>query len=542
MVKDFKYSDAARSAVAEGIQEVYRLLLATYGPAGGNAVMDDENNNLLLSSQTYSILRNLKSNDLFVDTGIQLAREAALNTERLAGDGSVITLLFMNEMICQAKRLIAAGINPVMLGKGLKKALPVVEEKIRETAEAYNREKLLQMLQYELTDEKLAEIVYKSYEKVGKNGTVIVKEGHGFYTEFEYLEGFEMAGGYLSESLCMNLKDKVNTLYNPYVLIVDGEIHEFAQLLPVLEQIVDAGASLVIAAEDIKGEALTLMVSNIRKKVFHAAVVKAAGIGRRKKDLLKDLAVVTGGCVLGGDSPLSLSTVTLSDLGRAAEVRIEKNRTIFFSGYGKKEEVVKQITRIKEYINAKDTDFMNKNQYYERIGNLEGKIAVIRVGGASLLQMHEETHKIQSALAFIRAVTDKGVLSGGGSALAFISAVLRTELQDGREEEKQGELLLLDAIMAPAKAFVLKEGLGEKESLKIMIESGGRIGYNVVKHKFSDMKEDGIFDAAAVVLTAMDQAVSVVYEWLQSEVLMVSVRPDQEDIALMKQGVPIMRG
>lgn len=542
MVKDFKYSEDARAALAEGIKEVYGLLSTTYGPWGCNVVMDDENGNLLLSSQTYSILRNLKSKDLFVDEGIQMAKEAALNTERLAGDGSVMTLLFINEMISRGKQFIAAGANPVIMGRGLKKALPAALRKIKEMAEPFTKDKLLKMLQYELSDDKLAEIVFKGYEKAGKDGTVIVKEGHGLQTELEYPEGFEIPGGYLPEDLYPNKENNVKTMYQPYILVADRVIDRFARLLPLLEQIVDARAGLIIAAEDLQGEALTLLNNNIRKKVFDAAVIKVPGIGRRKTDLFNDLALVTGGCVLNDETPVNFENVKLSDLGRAAEVRIEKNKTLFLGGGGEKEAIHKQAERIKEYMNANETEFMNKNQYRERIGSLEGRIAVIRVGGHSLLQMHEETHKIQSALAFVRAVMDGGVLSGGGSALVAISEKLRDDFQnEAQEEEKAGKMLLSDALRSPARFFISKDGWGETESLKKMADSAGKIGYNAVKHEFTDMKEEGIFDAATVVATALHQAVSVVYEWLNAEVLMVSVDPDQEDIALMKQGVPVMR-
>ncbi|WMJ88817.1 chaperonin GroEL [Anaerocolumna sp. MB42-C2] len=542
MIKNFKYSEDARAALAEGIQEVYKLLSSTFGPTGCNAVLDDENGNLLLSSQTYSILRNLKAKDLFVDEGIQLAKEAAFNTERLAGDGSVMTLLFINEMINQGKRLMAAGANPVILGRGLKKALPAVLKKIKELAQPFTKEKLLELLQYELADEKLTKLVYDAYEKVGKDGTVIVKEGHGLKTELEFMEGFEIPGGYLTESICPNLKSNVKIMQQPYILITDGIINQFAQLLPVLEQIVETNAGLIIIAEEIQGEALTLLISNIQKKVFNAVAIKAPGIGRRKADLLNDLAVVTGGCVCS-ENAVTLENVKLSELGRAGEVRIEKNKTLFLNSRGTKEAVKKRVEIIKEYIQSNETEFLDKNQYYERIGNLEGKIAFIRVGGHTLLQMHEETHKIQSALAFVRAVAKGGVLSGGGSALAAIANILVDSFYDKNDlkDEILGKLLILDALRAPAGIIVRKDGLGEKESLKIMEDSAGKIGYNLVKHEFTDMKAAGIFDAAAVVTTALHQAVSVVYEWLYADVLMVSVQPDQEDIELMKQGVPIMR-
>jgi chaperonin GroEL len=543
MVKDFKSSEAARDALAKGIQEVFRLLAGTYGPTGCNAIMDDENGNLLLSSQTYSMLRNLKSNDLFVDEGMQMAKEAALNTERLVGDGSVMTLLFINEMINQAKQWIAAGAGPVIMARALKKALPVVEEQLKEMAEPFSKENLLKVLQYELADEKLAKVVFDAYEKVGNEGTVIVKEGHGLSTELEYLEGFEIPNGYLSEKMCLNLQDKVKNVYQPYILIVDQVISQFAQLLPVLEQIVDAKASLIIIAEDIQGEALTLLVNNVQKKIFDATVIKAPGIGRRKKDLLEDLAIVTRSTVLNNENPITLANVKLSDLGRANEVRIEKNRTLFLEGKGSLEAIAKQIEKINQYMNANETEFMNKNQYHERIGCLRGKIAVIRVGAPSLIQMHEETHRIQSALAFVRAVINGGVLSGGGSALTAISERLREDFKQAEDsmDAIYGKLLLLEALKAPAKTFVYKDGLGVMESLKVMTDSEGRIGYNVITHEFRDMKNAGIYDASTVVLTALNQAVSVVYEWLFTEVLMVSVSPDQEDMALMKQGVPIMR-
>ncbi|HEX2975625.1 MAG TPA: chaperonin GroEL [Bacteroidales bacterium] len=541
MVKDFKTADQARAALAEGMQQVCRLLSGTYGPTGCNVVMDDENGNLLLSAQTYSVLRNLKSKDLFLDEGIQMAKEAAWNTKRLAGDGSVTTLLFMEAMICQGKWLIAAGANPVMLGRGLKKALPVVKNKIKEMAEPFLEKKLLQLLQYELKDDRLAEMLYNTYQKVGMEGTVIVKEGHGLSTELVFLEGFAIASGCLP--MYRDEKDNRRSVYQPYILIVDCVIDRFAQLLPVLEQIVDSKAALIIVAEDIRGEARTLLQSNIQKKVLDAAVIKTPGIGRRKADLLQDLAVFTGGCVIDKDHPLTLENVKLYDLGRAGEVRIEQGRTMFLEGRGDRERITRRIANIKEQIYAKDTEYMNKDPYQERIGNLEGSIAVIQVGAPSLLQMHEETHRIQSALAFVRAVVSGGVLPGGGSALAAVSGMLWDSFHEdpGPEEEKLGKLMLLEAIKAPARTFLRKDGMGEKESLKIMTDSAGRTGYDIIKHEFTDMKEAGIYDAVTVAATALEQAVSVVYEWLRTEVLMVSVSPDREDITLMKQGVPIMR-
>jgi chaperonin GroEL len=543
MVKGFKSSEDARTALANGIHEVYRLLSGTFGPYGCSAIMEDENGNLLLSAQTYSMLRNLKSKDLFVDEGMQMAKEAALNTQRLVGDGSVMTLLFINDMIDRGRHMIAAGVNPVIMSRGLKKAFPVVQKKVIEMAEPFSKENLLPILRYELAEENLAQIIFDAYDKLGMEGIVIVKEGHGLVTELEYQEGFEIASGYLSEKMCLDMQDNRKIIKQPYILIVDQVINKFTTLLPVLEQIVAEKAGLVIVAEDIQGEALTLLVHNIQKKVFDAAVIKAHGIGRWKTDLLEDLAVVTGGYVIGNQNPITVENVKLTDLGRACEVRIEKNKTLFLEGRGNRDSITKRIEKIIEYINANETEFMNKIQYRERIGNLTGKVAVIRVGSPSLVQMHEETHRIQSALSFVRAVINGGVLPGGGSALVSISEKLRDSLPDHTtmQEEYAGRLLLFQAIKAPAITFIRKEGLGEKESLEIMSNSAGQIGYNAVTHEFTDMRIAGIYDSASVIVTALNQAVSVVYEWLNTEVLMVNVAPDQEDIELMKKGVPIMR-
>ncbi len=543
MIKAFKTAEEARESLAAGIQEVYRLLLGTYGPGGTNAVMDDENGNLLLSAQTSSILRNLKSKDLFVDEGIQLAKEAALNTECIAGDGSVLTLIFIREMIYQAKRLIAGGANPVILGRGLKKIIPVIEEKIKEMAEPFTRDGLMRALQYELAEEELAHLIFEAYEKVGKSGTVLVKEGHGLSTELEIREGFEITGGYLSEQLRLEKEKGVTIFYKPYILLTDQTITKFSKLLPLLEQIVAANEALIIVAEDIKEEALTLFLQNINKKIFRAAVIKIPGIGRRKADMLEDLSVYTGGTLFTGNHPLTLETATLSDLGRTSEIRIEKNKILFLGGAGNMEKRMKQIKKIKEHMETGDTEILNKNQYRERIGNLTGKVAVIRVGAPSLLQMHEETHRIQSALAFITAA-GAGVLPGGGSALAAISGLLQKELLKSNETEeiRLGEWLVLEALKAPVSALLRKESLGEKEAILRIQNSAGKIGYNVVTHEFTDMIKAGIFDSVTTVVTALNQAASVVYEWLNTQILMVSVSPDREDIALQKQGVPIMRG
>lgn len=544
MIKDFKSSTKAREALAEGMQEVCRLLSVTFGPFGNNVIMDDEKGNLLLSAQTNSVLRNLRSKDLFVNEGIEMAKEAALNTERLTGDGSVMTLLFINEMIDMGKRLIAAGVNPVIMARGLKKALPVITDEINKMAEPFTDYNLRKMLEYELKDDELTDIVVRAHENVGNDGTIIVKEGHGLKTELEFTEGFEVANGYLSDEMIIDLKSGIKTMHQPYILITDQVISSFSVLLPVLEQIVDAKAELLIVAEDVQGEALTLLINNNKKRIFKVVAVRAPGIGRRKADLLQDLATFTGGCVLNNENPVTLDHIKLKELGRVSEVRIERARTFFLGGNGDKKIITDRVRQIKEMIELNETEFMNKDQYRERIGNLEGKIAVIRVGAPTLLQMHEETHRIQSALAFIRATSSGGVLAGGGSTLAAISDLLiNSNLNNitGRSAEENGKYILYEALKAPAKAFLSKEGLGVKEAIKIMSDTKGEVGYNAVTREFANMKEAGIYDASEVVITALSQAVSVIYEWLCTEVLMISVSPDQEDIALIKQGVPIMR-
>lgn len=543
MIKEMKYGAEARKNMAEGIHQICRILLGTYGPLGQNVIMDDEKGNLLLSAQASSVLMNHKSKDLFIDEGVQLAKEAVLNTQQYVGDGSVLTAVLMDAMVKKGEQYISAGYNPVTMGKGLKKILPLIEKELDLIGEPIAMERLKKSLYLELEDAELMDLVTKAYEQVGMEGIVLVKEGNGLSTELQLTEGMELSGGYLSPKMCLSGYGGTVSLQQPYILIVEGIIQKFSDLLPILQKVMDKNGELLIIADDIVGEALTLLNMNIQKKVFRAIAVKSVGIGKRKTDLLHDLACYTGGIVLDQENPVKLSNVELKDLGRAAEIQVGPSKTLVMDGKGKKEDIQKRMEGIFEHIEKYGTEMMDKEQYLSRIGALNGKVAVIQVGAPTLLEMHEQTHRIQAALSFVRAAVKGGVVSGGGSALAYIGMKLSTALGSPfeSEDELMGAGLMLDALFAPAKAFARMDGVGEKETLKIMSESKGSLGYDIISHNYVNMKEHGILDSLLVLKEALRQASSVTYEWLATDVLMVSSAPDKEDIELMKQGVPILR-
>lgn len=510
MVKSFQYAPKSRDCLAQGIEEVYKLVVGNTEFESPNVIVEDENKNLLLSPSPYYILRNLKSPNLDKDLGIQMAKTAVLNTIQNVGGGAALTMQFMYKMIQLAMPLIASDASPILLRKGLKKAYFEISKDIEAYKKPVSSDELAGMLKDEFESEENVNLVVSAYQKVGKEGIVLVKEGKRKETLLDIKRGF---------ILNTSAAEKI-TFENPYLLIVDYVIQDFTSLLPILEQVVKDNRPLFIVAEDFSGEIQALIRENVKKKVFRVATMKAPGIGRKKEDTLQDLAIATGTIVLKKDAYTTLEDIKLSDLGRASEVRMQANQTIISGGKGKAKLIHKQIMGIKDYIEKNETQWMDQEQYLERIGMLSGKIAVIEVGGYSLIEMHEEAQKIQVMLNYTREVLKQGVFEGGYQELAVLAKIRQDMLEEKGFDNSERDIML-----------------GERILLKALQEPFAIEKRQEYVNHCSNTKKIGM----SFLTVSLSQSVSTVFEWLSAEILLTSTKLDKEDLELLKKGVPVMR-
>lgn len=539
MLKDMRYNREAIQTMAEGILMVCRVLEPTYGPCGLNVVVESSSKSVIITGSSSQILQDFKSQDLFLDEGVQLVRDAVLNMGERVGDGSTLTALLVKGMVEEGLKYLVAGISPVYIRRGLKKALTKAIYMIdKSTVYINDSDTLIKAVKASCNDDKIAKMAVQAYDAVSKQGIVLVKPSNSVDNHIVYEEGMQLKQGYLSPLFCTKGKDR--TKYsNPYILITDYKISTFNQILPILEQVMTTGNPIILVAEAVTGEALTMLIHNHTQGMFKTAVIKAEGYKSRKDDLLEDLAILTGGVVVKEERGDELEKVTLAMLGRAKEVTIAKEHTTIIGGMGQDWQIANRMKEIQEIIEDEKTNAYDKEKYRERIGRLKHGVAVMYAGGRTSQEIRENKTSMEAAVITARNILDGGMIPGGGSFLLQVASELE-ETDVDNEEERYGVKLLKAACKTPIKTLCKLNG----RNISIFNNGntdGMMLGYDVEQDRVTDMKELGIMDSSIVVKMALGQAVSVVYEWLDSSVLMVSTAPDREDIELMKQGVPIMR-
>ena len=539
MLKAMRYNREAVQTMAEGILLVCRILEPTFGPSGLSVVVENSSKTVIITGSSSLILQDFKSEDLFLDEGVQLIRDAVLNMVERVGDGSTLTALLVKGMVEEGLRYLVAGISPIYMRRGLKKALTEALRIIdKSTVSISDSDTLIEAVKASCKNYEIAKMAVQAYEKVSNQGVVLVKPSNSVDNYVVYEEGMQLKQGYLSPLFCSKGMDRIK-YSNPYILITDYKLTSFNKILPILEQIMTTGKAVIIVADEVTGEALTMLIHNHTQGVFKTAVIKAEGFKSRKDDLLKDLAVLTGGVVIKEGKGDELEKVTLDMLGQAKEVTVTKEYTTIIGGMGVEWQIANRTKEIQEIIDDEKTNEYDKEKYRERIGRLDHGVAVMYAGGRTSQEIRENKSNMEAAVKTVRNIVDGGMIPGGGSFLQQVSRVLE-ETSCDNEEERYGVKLLQAACKTPMKTLCKLNGMNAS-ILNIENNDGKMLGYDVEHDTVTDMKEAGIMDSSIVVKMALGQAVSVVYEWLDSSVLMVSTAPDREDLELMKQGVPIMR-
>ena len=530
MAKEIKYGAEARAALEAGVNKLADTVRVTLGPKGRNVVLDKSFGAPLITNDGVSIAKEIELEDGFENMGAQIIKEVASKTNDVAGDGTTTATVLAQAMVHEGMKNLAAGANPIILRKGMKKATDVAVEAIKNMSQAINgKEQIANVAAISASDEQVGQLVADAMEKVSKDGVITVEESKTMQTELDLVEGMQFDRGYISAYMATDMDKMEATLDNPYILITDKKISNIQELLPLLEQIVQSGSKLLIIAEDIEGEALTTLIVNKLRGTFSVAAVKAPGYGDRRKEMLQDIAILTGGQVISDELGLDLKEATLEQLGRAKSVKVQKESTVIVDGEGDKEAIKARVNQIKGQIEETTSEF-DREKLQERLAKLAGGVAVVRVGAATETEMKEAKLRMEDALAATKAAVEEGIIAGGGSAYIHTTKVLQ-ELVDTLEgDEKTGAQIIMKALEAPLFHIAANAGLEGSVIINKVKESEVGIGFDAYKEEYVDMVKAGILDPAKVTRSALQNATSVASTLLTTESV-VSIIPEEAPAA-----------
>ena len=533
MAKEIKYGVDARTALEAGVDKLANTVRVTLGPKGRNVVLDKSFGAPLITNDGVTIAKEIELEDAFENMGAQLVKEVATKTNDVAGDGTTTATVLAQAMIHEGIKNLAAGANPIILRKGMKKATDAAVEAIAAMSSKVNgKNQIARVAAVSSGDEEVGNLEADAMEKVSNDGVITIEESKTMKTELDLVEGMQFDRGYISAYMATDMDKMVANLEDPYILITDKKISNIQEILPVLEQIVQSGSRLLIIAEDVEGEALTTLIVNKLRGTFSVVAVKAPGYGDRRKEMLKDIAILTGGQVISEELGLDLKETTMDMLGRAKSVRVEKENTIIVDGEGDKEEITARVSQIRAQIEETTSDF-DKEKLQERLAKLAGGVAVIRVGAATETEMKENKLRMEDALAATRAAVEEGIIAGGGSA--YIHAAKKVaEMTTGLEgDEKTGAKVILKALEAPLATIAENAGLEGAVIINKVREKEPGIGFDVLKEDYVDMVETGILDPAKVTRSALQNATSVASTLLTTEAVVANIK---EETPAMPQG------
>ena len=539
MAKDLKYGAEARAALEEGVNKLANTVRVTLGPKGRNVVLDKSYGAPLITNDGVTIAKEIELEDAFENMGAQLVKEVATKTNDVAGDGTTTATVLAQAMVNNGMKNLAAGANPIILRKGMKKATDCAVENIKKLSAPVNgKEHIARVAAISAGDDEVGQLVADAMEKVSKDGVITIEESKTMLTELDLVEGMQFDRGYISAYMATDMEKMEAVLDNPYILITDKKISNIQDILPLLEQIVQSGAKLLIVAEDIEGEALTTLIVNKLRGTFNVVAVKAPGYGDRRKDMLQDIATLTGGTVISSDLGFELKDVTLDQLGRAKSVKVQKENTIIVDGEGDKEAIAGRVAQIKSQIEKTTSDF-DREKLQERLAKLAGGVAVIRVGAATETEMKEAKLRLEDALAATKAAVEEGIVCGGGSAYIHASKEV-AKLADSLDgDEKTGAKIVLKALEAPLFFIANNAGLDGSVIVNKVRESEAGIGYDALKDEYVDMVKAGILDPAKVTRSALQNATSVASTLLTTESVVANIK---EDVPAMPAGGAGMGG
>ena len=524
MAKEIKYGAEARAALESGVNQLTDTVRVTLGPKGRNVVLDKSYGAPLITNDGVTIAKEIELADAFENMGAQLVKEVATKTNDVAGDGTTTATVLAQAMVNAGMKNLAAGANPIILRKGMKKATDCAVEAIAKMSSKVNgKEHIARVAAVSSGDEEVGQLVADAMEKVSGDGVITIEESKTMLTELDLVEGMQFDRGYISAYMATDMDKMEAVLDNPYILITDKKISNIQEILPILEQIVQSGAKLLIIAEDVEGEALTTLIVNKLRGTFNVVAVKAPGYGDRRKAMLEDIAILTGGQVISSELGLELKDATLDQLGHAKSIKVQKENTVIVDGEGDKEAIQARIGQIKKQIEETTSDF-DREKLQERLAKLAGGVAVIRVGAATETEMKEAKLRLEDALAATRAAVEEGIISGGGSAYIHASKEV-AKLADSLEgDEKTGAQIVLKALEAPLYHIAANAGLEGSVIINKVRESEIGIGFDALKEEYVNMVDAGILDPAKVTRSALQNATSVASTLLTTESVVANIK------------------
>ena len=526
MAKEIKYGAEAREALGAGVNKLANTVRVTLGPKGRNVVLDKSYGAPLITNDGVTIAKEIELEDAFENMGAQLVKEVATKTNDVAGDGTTTATVLAQAMIEEGNKNLAAGANPIILRRGMKKATDCAVEAIASmSSKVTGKDQIAKVASISAGDEEVGQLVADAMEKVTNDGVITIEESKTMKTELDVVEGMQFDRGYVSAYMATDMDKMEAVLDNPYILITDKKISNIQEILPLLEQVVQSGAKLLIIAEDVEGEALTTLIVNKLRGTFNVVAVKAPGYGDRRKEMLKDIAVLTGGQVISEELGYELKDTTLDMLGRAKSVKVQKENTVIVDGEGSKEEIKSRIAQIKAQIEETTSEF-DKEKLQERLAKLSGGVAVIRVGAATETEMKENKLRLEDALAATKAAVEEGIIAGGGAAYIHASKKVAALAETLSGDEKTGANLILKALEAPLYHIANNAGLEGAVIINKVKESEVGVGFDALKEEYVDMVKAGILDPAKVTRSALQNATSVASTLLTTESVVANIKED----------------
>ena len=527
MAKEIKYGVEARKALAAGVDAVANTVKVTLGPKGRNVVLDKSFGSPLITNDGVSIAKEIDLKDPYENMGAQLVREVASKTNDVTGDGTTTATVLAQAIVTEGMKNLEAGANPIVLRKGIKKAVEAAVESIqKQSSKVKGKDQIAKVAGISAGDSTVGEMVADAMEKVSKDGVITIEESKTMQTELDLVEGMEFDRGYISAYMSTDMEKMEANLDDPYILITDKKISNIQDILPLLEQVVKTGAKLLIIAEDIEGEALTTLIVNKLRGTFNVVAVKAPGYGDRRKEMLKDIAILTGGEVISEEVGLDLKDATIEQCGRAKSVKVSKEKTTIVEGLGKKKDITDRILQIRGQIEATTSDF-DKEKLQERLAKLSGGVAVIRVGAATETEMKEAKLRMEDALNATRAAVEEGVIAGGGSAYIHAQSAVEKIVEKLDGDEKTGAKIVLKALESPLFTIAYNAGLEGAVIVNKVKESKVNLGFDAYKEEYVNMMDAGIIDPAKVARTALQNAASVSASLLTTESVVADIKEPQ---------------
>ena len=533
MAKEIKFGADARAALEAGVNKLADTVKVTLGPKGRNVVLDKSVGAPLITNDGVTIAKDIELEDGFENMGAQLVKEVATKTNDVAGDGTTTATVLAQAMINEGMKNLAAGANPIILRKGMKQACDCAVDAIAQmSSKVTGKDQIARVAAISAGDDSVGEMVADAMEKVSNDGVITIEESKTMKTELDLVEGMQFDRGYVSAYMATDMDKMEANLDNPYILITDKKISNIQEILPLLEESMQAGAKLLIIAEDVEGEALTTLVLNRLRGTLNVVAVKAPGYGDRRKAMLEDIAILTGGTVISEEVGLELKDTTLAQCGRAKSVKVQKENTVIVDGEGDKAAIEARVSQIRAQIEETTSDF-DREKLQERLAKLAGGVAVVRVGAATETEMQEAKLRMEDALAATKAAVEEGIISGGGSAYIHASKKVAAMAANLEGDEKTGANIILKALEAPLTTIAYNAGLEGAVIINKVRESDEGVGFNALTEEYVDMVKAGIVDPAKVTRSALHNATSVASTLLTTESVVSTIK---EDVPAMPAG------